>query len=70
MLPAVYQMIEQDLRSRYLLAYQPEGTEADGSFRQVDVEVSGARPGTLVARTSAATTPDPPTRKDKKRGRS
>ena len=50
-LPAVYQMIEQDLRSRYLLAYQPEGTEADGSFRQVDVEVSGARPGTLVART-------------------
>lgn len=50
-LPAVYQMIEQDLRSRYLLAYQPEGAEADGAFRQVDVEVSAAHPGTLVART-------------------
>jgi VWFA-related protein len=41
-LQAVYAQIESELRSRYLLVYQPaRGTET-GEFRRVEVEVAGA----------------------------
>ncbi|HEX6202469.1 MAG TPA: VWA domain-containing protein [Thermoanaerobaculia bacterium] len=45
-LDGVYEQIEEELRSRYLLAYssdRPPGAEAGDEFRRVEVEV--ARPG-------------------------
>ncbi|HVT61759.1 MAG TPA: VWA domain-containing protein [Thermoanaerobaculia bacterium] len=41
-LEAVYAAIEQELRARYLLAYQSQNTARDGAFRSVDVRVAGA----------------------------
>jgi Ca-activated chloride channel family protein len=40
-LPAVYDSIQQELRSQYLIAYQSDGGEAgtDGDFREVDLRV-------------------------------
>jgi Ca-activated chloride channel homolog len=45
----VYAAIQQELRSRYLLAYQSTNTARDNKFRTVDVEVrrSGAEAKTL-----------------------
>jgi Ca-activated chloride channel family protein len=42
-LTAVYGEIEEELRSRYLLAYSPERPRGDGAFRRVEVRVK--RPG-------------------------
>jgi VWFA-related protein len=47
-LPAIYEIIQRELRSRYYLAYQSGNTAEDTDFRTVDVEVS--RPG-LEAKT-------------------
>jgi VWFA-related protein len=47
-LPAIYETIQRELRSRYYLAYQSGNTAEDTDFRTVDVEVS--RPG-LEAKT-------------------
>lgn len=38
-LPAVYDTIQRELRSRYLLAYQSSNTRREGRFRRVEVEV-------------------------------
>ena len=49
-LGAVYEEIERELRSQYLLAYYPEGTSGNaGAWRSVDVEVKkkGLKPRTL-----------------------
>jgi VWFA-related protein len=45
-LPEVYAGILEELRSRYLLAYQPATEGARGEFREITVEV--ARPGVEV----------------------
>lgn len=47
-LPAIYETIQQELRSRYYLAYQSGNTAEDTDFRTLDVELS--RPG-LEAKT-------------------
>jgi len=47
-LPAIYEAIEEELRSQYLIAYQSTNTSTDGKFRFVEVEVD--RPG-LAAKT-------------------
>lgn len=48
-LDEVYDQIDQDLRSQYLLAYYPKGEERDTGWREVDIEltVDGLRPRTL-----------------------
>ena len=38
-LTAIYQQIEEELRSQYLIAYQSTNAEADGKFRTVELEV-------------------------------
>ena len=40
-LPAIYDLILQELRSRYLLAYQSSAEEDDDTFRTVEVKVRG-----------------------------
>jgi Ca-activated chloride channel family protein len=45
-LPGVYETVERDLRSKYLLAYQSSNTENDKDFRNIKVVVD--RPGTEV----------------------
>ncbi|HEX2163913.1 MAG TPA: VWA domain-containing protein [Thermoanaerobaculia bacterium] len=45
-LPAVYAAIEQELRSKYLIAYQSANTSGDTEFRRVEVRV--ARPGVEI----------------------
>lgn len=40
-LAGVYDVIEQELRSRYLIAYSSERPSADGEFREVEVQVEG-----------------------------
>jgi Ca-activated chloride channel family protein len=40
-LPAIYDLILQELRSRYLLAYQSSSEEDDDAFRTVQVKVRG-----------------------------
>jgi VWFA-related protein len=47
-IPAIYEIIQRELRSRYYLAYQSGNTAEDTDFRTVDVEIS--RPG-LEAKT-------------------
>ena len=47
-LATVYQEIEEELRSQYLVAYSSDRPEQDGQFRQVEVKVRG---GKLKART-------------------
>jgi VWFA-related protein len=42
-LQAIYDAIEEELRSRFLLAYQSSNTATDGKFRSVDVRL--AQPG-------------------------
>ena len=42
-LPAVYETIQQELRSQYLIAYQSSSTSTDGAFREIELQV--ARPG-------------------------
>jgi len=37
----VYAAIEDELRSRYLLAYQPSAPPRQGEFRPVEVRVAG-----------------------------
>ncbi len=45
-MPAIYRRIEEDLRSRYLLAYQSSSSLDPESFRRVVVEVEDPdRPG-------------------------
>lgn len=44
----VYQEIEEELRSQYLIAYASDRPTPDETFRQVEVEVKG---GKLKART-------------------
>jgi VWFA-related protein len=39
-LPAIYETIQQELRSRYYLAYQSTNTEGDNDFRSIDVKVA------------------------------
>lgn len=41
-LPAIYRQIEEDLRSRYLLAFAPDPKAARGQFRRIEVEVRKA----------------------------
>jgi hypothetical protein len=41
-LDGVYAQIEDELRSRYLLAYQPNVAPRAGEFRPVEVRVAGA----------------------------
>jgi Ca-activated chloride channel family protein len=41
-LDGVYAQIEDELRSRYLLAYQPTAAPRQGEFRPVEVRVAGA----------------------------
>jgi Ca-activated chloride channel homolog len=45
-LPGVYATIEEELRSKYLIAYQSANTSGDSDFRRVEVRV--ARPGVEV----------------------
>ena len=45
-LPAIYQLVEQDLRSQYLIAYQSENSSQDNKFRTVELKVD--RPRTTV----------------------
>jgi VWFA-related protein len=45
-LEAVYREIEQELRSRWLIAYQSSVTEGDQGFRRV--EVKSAEPGVEI----------------------
>jgi len=40
-LPGIYELILQELRSRYLLAYQSSTEEGDDAFRSVEVKVRG-----------------------------
>jgi Ca-activated chloride channel family protein len=40
---AVYDLVQQDLRSQYLLAYQSSNTSGDDDFRQVEVKVQRPR---------------------------
>jgi len=40
-LPGIYDLILQELRSRYLLAYQSSSEEGDDAFRTVEVKVRG-----------------------------
>lgn len=47
-LEQIYDLIQQDLRSQYLLAYQSSNTANDEGFRSVDVEV---KPEGLAAKT-------------------
>ncbi len=42
-LKAVYETIQQELRSQYLVAYQSSSTSSSGTFREVELKVS--RPG-------------------------
>ena len=42
----VYDLVQQDMRSQYLLAYQSSNTERTDDFRQVEVKVD--RPRTSV----------------------
>ncbi len=42
-LSAVYELVEDDLRSQYLLAYQSSNTARDGRFRVVDLRVDRPR---------------------------
>lgn len=39
-LPAIYDIIQKELRSRYYLAYQSTNTEDDNEFRTIDVQVA------------------------------
>jgi len=39
-LHAAFTEIEQELRSQYLIAYSPENKNRDGSYRQVEIEVT------------------------------
>ncbi|MFQ5349315.1 MAG: VWA domain-containing protein [Thermoanaerobaculia bacterium] len=39
-LPAIYEAIQKELRSRYYLAYQSTNTEDDNDFRSIDVQVA------------------------------
>ncbi len=39
-LPAIYETIQKELRSRYYLAYQSTNTETDNEFRAIDVKVA------------------------------
>jgi Ca-activated chloride channel homolog len=41
-LDGVYAQIEDELRSRYLIAYEPNGAPRAGEFRSVEVRVAGA----------------------------
>ncbi len=45
-LVGVYAQIQEELRARYLLAYQPPNIEAGGDFRPIEVDVS--RPGLKI----------------------
>jgi len=45
-LPAVYETVQRELRSKYLLAYQSSNTQDDKDFRSIAVKVD--RPGTDV----------------------
>jgi len=45
-LEGVYSLIQRELRSQYLIAYQSSNTAADGKFRSVDLKV--AREGVTV----------------------
>ena len=47
-LDGVYAEIEEELRSRYLIAYNSDRPSGDGAFREVKVEVKGRG---LTART-------------------
>jgi len=40
-LDQIYAAIEDELRSRYLLAYQPSAPPRQGEFRPVEVRVAG-----------------------------
>jgi VWFA-related protein len=48
-LPGIYKLIEQELRSRYLVAYNSNQTAEQGGFRPVEVKV---KKGGLKARTA------------------
>ncbi len=39
-LPAIYETIQKELRSRYYLAYQSTNTETDNEFRAIEVQVA------------------------------
>ena len=39
-LPAIYEAIQKELRSRYYLAYQSTNTESDNDFRSIEVQVA------------------------------
>jgi hypothetical protein len=39
----VYSLVQQDLRSQYLIAYQSSNTAANDDFRQVEVKVDRPR---------------------------
>jgi Ca-activated chloride channel family protein len=41
-LPAIYEAIQKELRSRYYLAYQSTNTEDDDEFRSIEVKVARA----------------------------
>ncbi len=41
-LTAVYDAIQQELRSRYLLAYQSSNTSGKKDFRAIEVELAGS----------------------------
>jgi VWFA-related protein len=47
-LEGVFAEISEDIASQYLLAYEPDAGERDGSWRTIRVEVEGARKGYSV----------------------
>lgn len=46
-LDAVYETIAEELRAKYLLAYQSSNQEDDGEFRRIEVRVDGGEARTL-----------------------
>jgi VWFA-related protein len=47
-LPAIYERIQQELRSQYLLVYQSESDKDENEFRRVEVKVKGADVRTIA----------------------
>ena len=62
-LRAAFKQIEEELRSQYLLAYEPSKVERDGTFREINVTVPGRSDVTVLHRKgyyAPRGIPDPP----------
>lgn len=65
-LRAAFRQIDEEMRSQYLIAYEPTNTQRDGSFRAIEVDVPGRqdvkvfhRKGYFAPRAADATAPAP-----------